>query len=527
MSNSDIGDNKQKSNVVKDIKISCPYENNISSEILFKGAQKANFLNLNNSIKKYNDKTERTNTTIQYIFNQKYLPILSNVIKFKSVNILKKFYEVPFFTQFDLVFLLRGNLNKDEWMNKTQKIRNYPQHLKNTLFYQYKNRLIKNIHEQKFSIVFLYCEKLNRKGIEHFLKNELLEALESFNHSYCLLKWIEFKEVINDNGTYKRPPPTPILDENIIEQKIFFSARDEEGYKSCLIFILEMMAYCYIELRHFSNAIQCFDECIDIDKTNISGIYFGRALARLKNKKITDKEIILANEDINKAINLIEINNITDSDYSYYYLVKEEINKINDNKSDINTKYVKKIISEIISLNNNNEDDFNNRFNSGQKYKILKEIKNKYKFAVKYFSETKNKAQMELTYKEFENFYENYEKFKFFYKFNLDFIKISDIKLTQTEISIICDPKNKEKVKNAKNKICEYIFAHSNYNSGLYQYAVNKICNVENKNKNSKIFGQFEIFKFNIDIVKGKYFVFYLFIFFSLLCLLPITIKFF
>ena len=37
--------------------------------------------------------------------------------------------------------------------------------------------------------------------------------------------------------------------------------------------------------------------------------------------------------------------------------------------------------------------------------------------AIKFFTETKNEEQMELSYKEIENFMNNYTTFKFFYKF--------------------------------------------------------------------------------------------------------------
>ncbi len=41
-------------------------------------------------------------------------------------------------------------------------------------------------------------------------------------------------------------------------------------------------------------------------------------------------------------------------------------------------------------------------------YKILKEIKKKYILAFKFFTETKNYTQLDLTYKEYESFYDIY-----------------------------------------------------------------------------------------------------------------------
>jgi len=50
-------------------------------------------------------------------------------------------------------------------------------------------------------------------------------------------------------------------------------------------------------------------------------------------------------------------------------------------------------------------------------------MKKKYAMAIKFFTETKNEEQLEISYKEIECFMANYNSFKFFYKFqtlNLD-----------------------------------------------------------------------------------------------------------
>ena len=99
--------------------------------------------------------------------------------------------------------------------------------------------------------------------------------------------------------------------------------------------------------------------------------------------------------------------------------------------------------------------------------------------------------------------------------------------MSQKEISILFDPKNKEAIKNVKEKICDYIFSHSNYNTGLYQYAINKICNAKNQNKILKIFKWFDIFQFIINMIQGKYFVIYIFFIFVLLCLISILLSLF
>lgn len=44
-------------------------------------------------------------------------------------------------------------------------------------------------------------------------------------------------------------------------------------------------------------------------------------------------------------------------------------------------------------------------------------MKKKYAMAVKFFTETKNEEQLEISYKEIEKFMNNFSTFKFFYKF--------------------------------------------------------------------------------------------------------------
>lgn len=44
-------------------------------------------------------------------------------------------------------------------------------------------------------------------------------------------------------------------------------------------------------------------------------------------------------------------------------------------------------------------------------------MKKKYSMAIKFFTETKNEEQLEISYKEIESFMINFSSFKFFYRF--------------------------------------------------------------------------------------------------------------
>ena len=45
-------------------------------------------------------------------------------------------------------------------------------------------------------------------------------------------------------------------------------------------------------------------------------------------------------------------------------------------------------------------------------------MENKYRLAIKFFTETKNEEQLEIAYKEIDKFMETYENFLSYYKFD-------------------------------------------------------------------------------------------------------------
>jgi hypothetical protein len=51
-------------------------------------------------------------------------------------------------------------------------------------------------------------------------------------------------------------------------------------------------------------------------------------------------------------------------------------------------------------------------------------MKSKYALAIKFFTESKNEEQLELSYKEIESFMDTYETFKFYLKFSVDEIPL-------------------------------------------------------------------------------------------------------
>ena len=454
--------------------------------------------------------------------------ILNNTLEFLEIKEFNSFYEIPFHGKYDFLFLLRGGLSKNEWFDKTKNIRKYPLYLKNTLFFQSQIKL-QEIHNQNFSKIYQIYTTIKKRGIDLYKNKKYRQCLENFNYAYGIFRWIEFKDK-NFKINSINSEIFSILDEDIEEKKVIIdyniNNNEENLYRSCLIYILEIMAYCHMELRLYSNAIECLDECVSLARNNFPDVYLRRAQARIYNKKISDCELKIAEKDINRAINLvIKYNsNIQNKKERYsnsklinpeiYFKTKNKYNQIIQKTLEAKINNIRKLIGKNINNKNglifdNNNDNilYINSQNIERQYKILKEIKNKYNLAVKFFTETKNQIQLDLTYKEYESFYDIFKQFKFFYKFSVNSLDKKVIEqLNDNEKNKLFDSKNQKFLKKNKNIICENIFINGNYNAELYKYVVDKILEeekneIENKSKVNKLQNM-------LNLTNGKYFIF-------------------
>ena len=491
-------------------------------------------LNNINSSKLSESSPIRKNTSLkeeQEIYDQQNMT-QNDFINFPEIKEFNFYYEVPFHGRYDFIFLLKGNLDKTEWANKTTKLRKYPRHLKYTLFYQNDIKL-QQIHKSSLNKIYQIFSKIKTIGLNLYNNNKYRECLDQFSFAYGLFKWLEFKdkniklnEIINNENFV-------ILDTDIEEKILNYNTNNiinnnklENIYKTCLIYILEIMAYCNIELRLYSNAIECLEECEILSKDNFPDIYLRIAQARIYNKKSSDEELALAEKNINKGINLVLMHNTQNKnqrknliDINIYYKLNNKLNQIIKTRFETKIKYIKALLNQKLHLKNNNFNDdkkvgenndnvlYIKMNDNNRQYKILKEIKKKYILAFKFFTESKNYLQLNLTYKEYEEFYNIYQKFKFFYKFSSTSLLNDKIlhNLTPHEKKILNDSNSKILINKNKMNICEHIFMNGNYNNELYKYAVDKIFE-EEKNKNEKD-NKLNSIKKDINYSKRKCFV--------------------
>ena len=104
--------------------------------------------------------------------------ISSNIVKHDPIN--KNFevsYEIDMHGPFDYLFELRGNLNKPEYFEKTDKIRNYPKHLKYSLFC---NEKIRNIRKKEFSIIVFLFDEAKKTGNKLYKSKKFLESIDNY-----------------------------------------------------------------------------------------------------------------------------------------------------------------------------------------------------------------------------------------------------------------------------------------------------------------------------------------------------------
>ena len=432
-------------------------------------------------------------------------PVMGKGRKDPQNKDFEQYYEIPCFGNYDFLFFLRGSLTQEEWIEKTKKIRKYPRHLKYTLFYQNQEKL-KEVHKAEFPRVFFIYDDIKQKGIRLYNRKKYREALEHLTYAYGLLRWIEFKDKKRQADFVIKPSLEGILDDEIEEKRCYLDAPDveEESYKACVVYLLEIMAYCHMELRQYTNAIECLDECEETCGDLVPDVFFRRAQARMLNRFSTEEDLNKAKEDIEKAIKLGEkYNEEIKKKYGegihfykrpieldIYYETKKKLEKIFEERLDGKVYNLRRILGKVYGNKNKKEDDMTADeaiffesclLNSDQddlerKYKVLKEMKSKYNLAVKFFTETKNQEQLDLTYKEYEAFHETFEQFKFFYKFKFESIDPKAFnQLTEEEKKMLEDPNNSKSIERQKANICDYIFSNGKFNLELYKYALDKV----------------------------------------------------
>lgn len=200
---------------------------------------------------------------------------------------------------------MKGLLSEEEFILQTEKLSKMPRHKKYTIFNQ-RDEKLQRLHQKEFPVVFFAYDDIKEKANRLHKRGKFRDAIQHYSYAYGLLKWIEFKDKKRNEDILKKPSLDPILD-NEIEEKIVYLDDIEvenDSYEACLVYLLSNLGYSYMELRHYSDAIDCFDEALEIAKERVSDLFFRRSQARTYNKFSNYDDYLKALEDINKAIEL-------------------------------------------------------------------------------------------------------------------------------------------------------------------------------------------------------------------------------
>lgn len=124
-------------------------------------------------------------------------------------------------------------------------------------------------------------------------------------------------------------------------------------------------------------------------------------------------------------------------------------------------------------------------------------MKQKYKFAIKFYTETNNEEQLEIAYKEIDSFMDSFISYKWFYKFEVDnfqnrirmntFLNENEKYYIITKFRyLINDSYFNTLLFKSKHRICDEIFTKGNFNVQLLEYAYIKVTDHDRVNEHKK-----------------------------------------
>lgn len=121
---------------------------------------------------------------------------------------------------------------------------------------------------------------------------------------------MEFKDQEKNKEFLTIPSLDPVLDDDIVVKTPSIDGDVvNDSYKACVVYLLMCMSYAYMELRHYSEALECINEAFEYAGDKVPDLYFRRAQTIYNNKYADADDYNKAIEDLKKAIELKEQKN--------------------------------------------------------------------------------------------------------------------------------------------------------------------------------------------------------------------------
>ena len=312
-----------------------------------------------------------------------------------------------------------------EGLEKSKILRKMPKHLRNTIFI--KNIRIEEIRKKEFPVIFLICEEMKEKAYNLYESKKFNEALNIFNIMYSFFKWVVIKDPKKREeflNKYDFQKENSLLDEDIEIRRLNTNKNnsyEESGFKSYLINILKGICYCYMNMRHYSEAVKCMDEAMSYVLMSRGEVLFRRAQAIMYNKFSNLKELNQAQVDLCQAKMFRKID-----------LINEHIKDIEDlinEKKYRKVAYIKNLFSQTnYAINIINKKNLNVRDHIYPNYddiffgaKIVEEMRDTFTSSVKFYqdklkeNEKNQKDNDSKSQKDYKSFLDEYDKFFDFY----------------------------------------------------------------------------------------------------------------
>ena len=413
---------------------------------------------INNILKNQTDLSEMTECPVSHKKgNISSCPFMNSQNKDLRNTKFEYHYEVPLpETIQDFRFNIT-NYSK-EGIENSKILRNMPRHLRNTIFI--KNDKVDQLRKREFPVLFLLCEEMKEKAYKLYESKKYIEALNLYNVMYSLFKWVVIKdpkkrEAFLTNYDFKEE--NNLYDKDIEIRRINTNKEndyEESGFKAYLINILKGICYCYMNMRHYSEAVKCMDEAMSYVLVSRGEVLFRRAQAIMYNKFSELKELNQAHADLCQAKMFKKIELINEHMKDLENLIKEKkYRKFANVKSLFNqTNYAMNVITtKNLDVRDHIYHSYDDIYFGA---KIVEEMKDTFSSSIKFFQgklkeKKKEKNNINKSEKDYKEFLEDYDKFYDFYNEYSFYINLTVVNLDK-EILDKLDDNDKDTIKQIK-----------------------------------------------------------------------------
>ena len=459
---------------------------------------------INNILKNQTDLSEMTECPVSHKKgNISSCPFMNSQNKDLRNTKFEYHYEVPLpETIQDFRFNIT-NYSK-EGIENSKILRNMPRHLRNTIFI--KNDKVEQLRKREFPVLFLLCEEMKEKAYKLYESKKYIEALNLYNVMYSLFKWVVIKdpkkrEAFLTNYDFKEE--NNLYDKDIEIRRINTNKEndyEESGFKAYLINILKGICYCYMNMRHYSEAVKCMDEAMSYVLVSRGEVLFRRAQAIMYNKFSELKELNQAHADLCQAKMFKKIELINEHMKDLENLIKEKkYRKFANVKSLFNqTNYAMNVITtKNLDVRDHIYHSYDDIYFGA---KIVEEMKDTFSSSIKFFQgklkeKKKEKNNINKSEKDYKEFLEDYDKFYDFYNEYSFYINLTVVNLDK-EILDKLDDNDRDTIKQIKKnetmnllfkdfrlKKAQEIYDNMDWNMTIWKFCFDTVSEREKKLK--------------------------------------------